>query len=101
MRAFISSRNFLNASSRSPMRPRPPRSARRGCAALRVDCTLLNRMRRTRILATLGPASNDPVTIRALLDAGVDAVRLNFSHGTADQHRETCARVRAAAADAG
>ncbi|HET9371660.1 MAG TPA: pyruvate kinase [Vicinamibacterales bacterium] len=58
-------------------------------------------MRRTRILITLGPASDDPVTIRALLDAGADAVRLNFSHGTVDQHRETCARVRAAAAEAG
>lgn len=54
-------------------------------------------MRRTRILVTLGPASNSPATIRALIDAGADAFRLNFSHGTAADHAETCKRVRAAA----
>lgn len=51
-------------------------------------------MRRTRILATLGPVSDDAETLRALFDAGVDAVRLNFSHGTAAEHAETCSRVR-------
>ena len=58
-------------------------------------------MRRTRILVTVGPASNDATTIRALIDAGADAFRLNFSHGTVDDHRETCRRVREAAAAAG
>jgi pyruvate kinase len=58
-------------------------------------------MRRTRILSTLGPASDDAVTIRALLDAGTDAFRLNFSHGTAESHRATCGRIRAAAEAAG
>ncbi|MEZ5317887.1 MAG: pyruvate kinase [Vicinamibacterales bacterium] len=58
-------------------------------------------MRRTRILATLGPASSDPATLRGLLDAGTDAFRLNFSHGTADGHAEVCRRVRAVAAEAG
>ena len=51
-------------------------------------------MRRTRILTTLGPASADADTLRALLDAGTDAFRLNFSHGTVESHRETCARIR-------
>jgi pyruvate kinase len=37
-------------------------------------------LRRTKIVATLGPSSNDPVTLRALLSAGVDVVRINFSH---------------------
>ncbi len=58
-------------------------------------------MRRTRILVTVGPASNDAATIRALIDAGADAFRLNFSHGTAADHAETCRRVREAAAAAG
>ncbi|MCL9684445.1 pyruvate kinase [Legionella maioricensis] len=37
-------------------------------------------LRRTKIVATLGPTSNDPVTLRAMLSAGVDVVRINFSH---------------------
>ena len=45
-------------------------------------------MRRTKIVATLGPAVGSPDTLRAALAAGVDVVRLNFSHGTADEHRE-------------
>ena len=55
-------------------------------------------MRRTCILATLGPASDDPNTIAALLDAGADAFRLNFSHGTHASHAATVARIRAASA---
>ena len=58
-------------------------------------------MRRTRILATVGPASDDEATIAAMLRAGVDAFRLNFSHGTAEAHAETCRRIREAAASAG
>ena len=58
-------------------------------------------MRRTRILATLGPASSDPAIIRELLDAGADAFRLNFSHGTVADHATMCRRVREAAAAAG
>lgn len=58
-------------------------------------------MRRTRILSTLGPASRDAATIRALLDAGADAFRLNFSHGSASEHAETLRLVRAAARERG
>ena len=54
-------------------------------------------MRRTKILATLGPASSDAAVIRALIDAGADAFRLNFSHGTADAHAALCRSVRAEA----
>ena len=57
-------------------------------------------MRRTRILVTLGPATNSPERIRALIDAGADAFRLNFSHGTVDSHRESCRMIREAAAGA-
>ena len=54
-------------------------------------------MRRTRILATLGPATRDAATIAALLDAGADAFRLNFSHGSHDEHAATAALIRSAA----
>ena len=41
-------------------------------------------MRRTRIVATIGPASQDETTLRSLLHAGVDVCRLNYSHGEPD-----------------
>jgi pyruvate kinase len=58
-------------------------------------------MRRTRILATLGPASSDPAVIRALIAAGANAFRLNFSHGTPELHAAVCRTVRAEARAAG
>jgi pyruvate kinase len=57
--------------------------------------------RRTKIVCTLGPTSSDPETIRALIDAGMDVARMNFSHGTHEEHRERVHRVREAAQDAG
>ena len=54
--------------------------------------------KRTKIIATLGPASSDRATIDALINAGANVFRLNFSHGTADDHRERCRQIRAAAA---
>jgi pyruvate kinase len=51
--------------------------------------------RRTKIVATLGPATASDEQIAALVDAGMDAARLNFSHGSHDQHRELAQRVRA------
>jgi pyruvate kinase len=53
--------------------------------------------RRTKIVATLGPASNTPQMLERLLAAGVDVFRLNFSHGTQQQHAETYEKVRVAA----
>lgn len=55
-----------------------------------------HRLRRTRILATLGPASSSPSTLRALLECGADAFRVNFSHGTPDEQRQLIRRARAA-----
>jgi pyruvate kinase len=52
--------------------------------------------RRTKIVCTLGPASSDFETIRALIDAGMDVARLNFSHGTHDEHAERIDRIREA-----
>ncbi|MCB0358473.1 MAG: hypothetical protein KDD44_02525, partial [Bdellovibrionales bacterium] len=57
--------------------------------------------RKTKIVATLGPASNDRETIRQLLRTGVNVVRLNFSHGTHDQHTAVLNLVREEAAEAG
>jgi pyruvate kinase len=58
-------------------------------------------MRRTKIVATIGPASRDPETLKRLVEAGVDVARLNFSHGNLEMHAESAERVRAAASAAG
>ncbi len=57
--------------------------------------------RRTKIVATLGPATDRPGVLKKLVAAGVDVVRLNFSHGTVDDHRARAQAVRAAAHAAG
>jgi pyruvate kinase len=57
--------------------------------------------RRTKILATIGPASGDRDRLAALVDAGMDAARLNFSHATHNQHRAWADLIRSAADDAG
>ena len=56
-------------------------------------------MRKTKILCTLGPASSSPEIIGELLDAGMNAVRVNFSHGTHEDHAASIERVRAAAGE--
>lgn len=53
--------------------------------------------RRTKIVATLGPATSTQTAIEKLIKAGAAVFRLNFSHGSADDHRERAAMVRAAA----
>ena len=57
--------------------------------------------RRTKIVATIGPASRDPEILVRMVEAGMDVARLNFSHGNAEQHAETAQRVRDAANRAG
>ncbi|KQH74994.1 pyruvate kinase [Xylella fastidiosa] len=59
------------------------------------------RQRRTRILATLGPATDPPGVLDALFKAGVNVVRLNFSHGDVSDQARRVAEVRAAAAHVG
>ena len=55
-------------------------------------------MRRTKIVATIGPATSEPDALKALLDAGVDVVRLNAAHASPEVHAEHAATARAAAA---
>ena len=57
--------------------------------------------RRTKIVATIGPASSGPDALRALLEAGVDVTRLNFSHGSHQDHERVFADVRRIAAELG
>jgi len=62
---------------------------------------VLQQDRRTKVVATIGPASNDEETLGALVDAGMDGVRLNFSHGTHEDHEVSARRTRAVQAAAG
>jgi pyruvate kinase len=57
--------------------------------------------RATKIVATLGPASSDPALLEQMIRAGVNVVRLNFSHGTAQDHIDRARLVREAAQRAG
>ncbi|ATX81636.1 pyruvate kinase [Mariprofundus ferrinatatus] len=61
----------------------------------------MTEFRRTKIVATLGPASESPEVLDQLVKAGVNVVRLNFSHGTADDHRNRAEMVRTAAKNNG
>src|SRR5262245_60137648 len=58
-------------------------------------------MRRTKIVATIGPASRDHAVLQRLIEAGVDVVRLNFSHGQHAEHLAVMAIVRGTAARSG
>ena len=58
-------------------------------------------MRRTKILATVGPATSTPAQLTALITAGADALRLNLSHGTDEEHRESLTRIHHASKLAG
>src|SRR5687768_17374040 len=87
---------------RSPSR-RAARAARRssneaGSVKLRRTFFML---RSTKIVATLGPASSEPAILERMVRAGVDVVRLNFSHGTADDHLRRAALVKEIAAKVG
>ena len=57
--------------------------------------------RATKIVATLGPSSTDPKVLERIILAGVNVVRVNFSHGSAEEHTETVRRVREIAARIG
>ena len=56
---------------------------------------------KTRIVATIGPASQDPATLRAMVHAGLNVARLNFSHGSEAEHSELIRTIRTVAAETG
>jgi pyruvate kinase len=58
-------------------------------------------LRRTKIVATLGPATDDHETLKELIGAGLNVARLNFSHGDHDELRARCAALKKAAAECG
>jgi pyruvate kinase len=55
---------------------------------------MAGQVRRTKIVATIGPASSSPETVAALIEAGMSGARLNMSHGTREQHAAVAARIR-------
>jgi pyruvate kinase len=57
--------------------------------------------RRTKIVATIGPASREPEVLVRMIEAGLDVARFNFSHGSRELHAENAERVRAASAAVG
>ncbi len=57
--------------------------------------------RRTKIVATLGPATDDRKTLHKMIEAGLDVARLNFSHGGAEDHKRRAAALRSTARDCG
>ncbi|MEE8556707.1 MAG: pyruvate kinase [Myxococcota bacterium] len=57
--------------------------------------------RAVQIVCTIGPASREPAVLEGLIDAGMSVARLNFAHGTEDEHRENIARIRAAGTSRG
>ena len=57
--------------------------------------------RRTRIVATLGPATDRPGVLEKLLELGLDVARINFSHGSADEHLQRVEQFRDASRKAG
>lgn len=60
----------------------------------RHDRRPIHALKRTKIIATIGPASESAYDLRALVEAGLDVVRLNFSHGTLEDHRRRIEAVR-------
>ncbi|MEM6251701.1 MAG: pyruvate kinase [Cyanobacteria bacterium P01_D01_bin.156] len=55
---------------------------------------LRHALRRTKIVSTIGPATQDPTTLRSLIEAGATTLRLNFSHGTHDDHQRSIRLIR-------
>ena len=67
-----------------------------GAGVPRLDGVCSVAMRSTSIVATIGPASQEPAVLEAMIAAGMDVARLNFAHGTPELHAETAADIRAA-----
>ena len=88
--------------SRVPMLQTPPAAGRRARRRRRAaKPKLMRRLRRTKIVATLGPASSDRSIIARLFEAGADVFRINMSHTSHERMRELVATIRAVEAEHG
>ncbi|MBC8392862.1 MAG: pyruvate kinase, partial [Deltaproteobacteria bacterium] len=58
-------------------------------------------MPKTKIICTLGPASESPEIVRALIQTGMNVARLNFSHGSQEEHRQKIHLIRAISEELG
>ena len=72
----------------------PSKRRRFDRANRQVLSTAVEQDRRTKIVATIGPSSESPERLRALVAAGMNAARLNLSHGTHEEHAERVRRIR-------
>ncbi len=78
-------------------RPHGPAEAAADTQVFRIDEPVIEHThRRTKIVATVGPASRSPKMLERLISAGTDVFRLNFSHGDRETHGENIERIRAA-----
>src|SRR6266542_1472841 len=92
----------LAAKRRSQHRAKAPAFARLGARRRRyIECVAAVNPRRTKIVATIGPACSSPEMVRSLVEAGMDAARLNLSHGTHADHEQRAQLVRDAQVAAG
>src|SRR3982750_3324126 len=88
------------AKERCSVSRRATERARRSLGAASF-CYISPPMRSTKIVATLGPASSEPAVLERMIRAGVDVVRLNFSHGVAADHEKRAALVKELATKTG
>ncbi len=93
--------NLAPESLRPDLAPVPPHSEPTPGAPRMVARPVLRRRRRTKIIATLGPASSSAEMIERLHRAGADIFRLNFSHGSHEDHAARIATIRAVEAKVG
>ncbi|MDR3201230.1 MAG: pyruvate kinase, partial [Spirochaetales bacterium] len=61
----------------------------------------MNTIKKTKIICTLGPASDDPDIVKSMLEAGMNVARFNFSHGTHDEHKKRMENLRKLCAETG
>ena len=78
-----------------------PSSSRRDIPAFVLQSSASEARRRTKIVATLGPATDAPQVLEELIRAGTDVFRINFSHGSVEQQTERVKRVREIARQVG
>jgi pyruvate kinase len=90
----------MKAARRASVNRTPSRPVAKSGLFVRAACSMFQAsMRSTKIVATIGPASLEPDVLRAMVTAGMDVARLNFAHGTSEQHAATAARIRSVAED--